>query len=74
MSKMICPTCRNEELEVWEIRKYKGSVPRLTDTLEIAPNPDEHSITHIYCDICDPGHGTNLVDKLNDEINVVFLD
>lgn len=77
--QMICPTCDNSELEIWEIRKYKAIVgdsivaPFEGKALIAALNPDEHNITHIYCDECDPAHGNNLAYKLNElEIDVQF--
>lgn len=77
MSNLICPFCDNSELEIWEVRKSKARAilpaPKFTTTLEIAAKPDEHEITHVYCEQCDPAHGTNLVHLLNGEIDVQFL-
>lgn len=70
MNNLICPTCGNDELEVWDIRKFSASLEG--KILKIPKNPDEHSITHIYCENCDPGHGNNLAHKLNDEIYVWY--
>ena len=71
-NQIICPTCDNSELEIWEIRKY--SAMTTDEGLEIENNPNEHSITHIYCEQCDPAHSTNLVHLLNGlEIDVQFL-